>query len=939
MKQKVLLIGWDAADWKVISPLVDKGLMPNLSKLVETGVMGNLATLSPIYSPMLWTSIATGKRPYKHGIHGFAEPDYENNCVRPITNLSRNTKAIWNILNQENKKSHIVGWWPSSPAEPINGSMISNHFQQAVAPLGKPWPMRPGTIHPLSLQEELAPLRVHPHEIEGDMLRSFVPNAPDIDQEKDKRLETVAKIFAECTGIHSAVTHLMGHASDWDFTAVYYDAIDHFGHAFQKYHPPKLDWVSEEDFELYKGVVEGGYIYHDMMLGTLIELAGPETTVMLISDHGFHPDHLRPQSTPNEPAGPAAEHREFGIFVASGPGIKKDDLVFGASLLDITPTILSLFDLPVGLDMDGNILQSIFKSPKKIEPIESWDSVEGNDGRHPEDFRVDLEESKESVQQLVDLGYIDEPDEDSSKAMEETDRELNYNLSIAYIDGGLHQEAQEILTTLWEKWPEETRFGVRLLQSLIETDQISKARKTMSLLRTRKKEAIVSAKEEIKETISSLIEKQNKSKDDEVDWETVDDKTKRKIYKLRRKANINPHAFSFLEGSLLAKEGHYEKAIEALENALQIQTSNLPSLHQKIGDTHLEARCWDLAKSSYEKVLEINSHHHMAHVGIARVAIRQENWDLAIEHGSTALGIVYHHSVPHYLIGLALWKKGDANQAEAQFRKAIEINPNDAQANRILSQFLFKEKKDWQGSIRHQKLARKARLKTTAQKASLPADSAQAEPITFNTTLSKRLDDYSSIKNCVIVVTGLPRSGTSMLMQILANGGLEIFADEDHRPADQSNLKGYYEHDSIKSLVTDSNCIKEAKGKAVKVVTPLIPHLPDNQFYLFLMVHRPIKEIIASQTSMLTRLDKKGGELSEGALEKNYSNQVSKVRKIISTYQKNNKAQLLDISYHDALKNPLSVCKQIADFLDTTFDAKKASLSVDASLYRERLAE
>ncbi|WP_295885989.1 alkaline phosphatase family protein, partial [uncultured Thiohalocapsa sp.] len=69
---KTLLIGWDAADWKVISPLIDAGEMPNLKHLVENGVMGNLATLYPVLSPMLWTSIATGKRAHKHGIHGFS---------------------------------------------------------------------------------------------------------------------------------------------------------------------------------------------------------------------------------------------------------------------------------------------------------------------------------------------------------------------------------------------------------------------------------------------------------------------------------------------------------------------------------------------------------------------------------------------------------------------------------------------------------------------------------------------------------------------------------------------------------------------------------------------------------------------------------------------------------------------------------------------------
>ena len=135
-KNKVLLIGWDAADWQVITPLVDAGKMPNMKRFLEQGVMGNLATLYPVLSPMLWTSIATGKRAYKHGIHGFVEPDPQTGTVRPISNLGRKTKAIWNILNQEGKRSNVVGWWPSYPVEPINGVMVSNHYQEAPPHLG-----------------------------------------------------------------------------------------------------------------------------------------------------------------------------------------------------------------------------------------------------------------------------------------------------------------------------------------------------------------------------------------------------------------------------------------------------------------------------------------------------------------------------------------------------------------------------------------------------------------------------------------------------------------------------------------------------------------------------------------------------------------------------------------------------------------------------------
>src|SRR5437867_4377035 len=175
-KPRVLLIGWDAADWKVIRPLLELGQMPNLARLMAGGIHGNVATIYPVLSPMLWTSIATGKRAYKHGIHGFSEPLPDGSGVRPVSLLSRKTKAIWNILNQTGYRSLVAGWWPSHPAEPLNGVMVSNHFTQ---PVGKPGDMpalAPGIVHPAKRAAELAELRVNPMELSGEFLRFFVPD-------------------------------------------------------------------------------------------------------------------------------------------------------------------------------------------------------------------------------------------------------------------------------------------------------------------------------------------------------------------------------------------------------------------------------------------------------------------------------------------------------------------------------------------------------------------------------------------------------------------------------------------------------------------------------------------------------------------------------------------------------------------------------------------
>ncbi len=128
LAEKVLLIGWDAADWLMIRPLIDQGLMPTLASLIDDGVSGNLATIRPILSPMLWNSIATGKRADKHGIGGFAEPTPDGSGIRPVTSTSRKTKAIWNILSQNGLNSNVVGWFASHPAEPIRGAVVTDYY-------------------------------------------------------------------------------------------------------------------------------------------------------------------------------------------------------------------------------------------------------------------------------------------------------------------------------------------------------------------------------------------------------------------------------------------------------------------------------------------------------------------------------------------------------------------------------------------------------------------------------------------------------------------------------------------------------------------------------------------------------------------------------------------------------------------------------------------
>ena len=196
-KPKVLLIGWDAADWEHINPLLEAGLMPHLDRLINAGVMGNLATLQPILSPMLWNSVATGKLPAQHGIHGFIEPDPVHGGVRPYTSTSRKVKALWNILTQAGLKSNIVGWWASHPAEPIDGCIVTNRFTGIRFVPQKGWQVAPGTIHPADKAAFLAQFRVLPHELTHEHIFPFIPHAERLDQQHDPLVTTFAKLLSD----------------------------------------------------------------------------------------------------------------------------------------------------------------------------------------------------------------------------------------------------------------------------------------------------------------------------------------------------------------------------------------------------------------------------------------------------------------------------------------------------------------------------------------------------------------------------------------------------------------------------------------------------------------------------------------------------------------------------------------------------------------------
>ncbi|MFN8236985.1 MAG: alkaline phosphatase family protein [Chitinophagales bacterium] len=855
-KNKVLLIGWDSADWKIINPLLDAGQLPALQSLIENGVCGNISTLDPPLSPMLWTSIATGMRPHKHGILGFLEPDSTGKNLRQTHVTSRKVKALWNILQQNGLKSNVVGWWPSHPAEPISGTMVSNFYQTAnFAETPEKWELKEGCVHPKELNDKLAELRVHPAELTEAHILPFVPDAAKINQEKDGSLFTLTKNLAEAASVHNAFTYLLEQDKNWDFFGVYYEAPDLISHGFMKFHPPKMEHIPEDMFQLYKEVVNGIYRFHDMMLDRTLEMLDENTTVILISDHGFHSDHLRPKKLPKEPAAIALEHSPFGIFVAKGPGIRKDERIYGASVLDITPTILTLFNLPVGADMDGKPLVQILEEERIPAVIPSWEYVEGDTGQHPKELKDDIYEVKDekALQQLADLGYIEQPGEtNDDENFINNIRENQFYLARSYYNAKEYVPAIELLEDLIKNKPIKERYARYLLECHLSLNNTARCREILDELKALRKEA----SEANKTTTESF-------------------------------------GLLMIEGNILINENKTKEAVVCFERADAL-SKNAAYSRLSLGNAYLKSKRWDDAIRIFNDEIQYDPNNHHAFYGLGVSYHQIGDYEKAIDYMLDSIGLIYFNPAAHYHLGESFFESGMYHEAAQAYEMAFRLAPKMAAARIKLEKVC----KDY--------------LKDEER---------------FNKLFEE--DIYKDAEE-IFIVSGLPRSGTSMMMQLLEAGGLSIFTDNLRTP-DENNKKGYYEHEAVKIIHKDNSWMKNAVGKTVKVVSHLLPYLPMRYKYKIVFMERDMQEVILSQTNMLQNLGKLPQKTAHYNIEQSYRQNNDKTRNWLD--DKPN-IQVLHMDYNQTMENPVDAIQKINSFFGGQLKTEAMLNVIDRNLYR-----
>lgn len=416
-RRKVVLLGFDSCDPDLVDQYVAEGKLPNFARLRREGAHGALQSLQPTLSPVVWTTIATGMTPQRHGILDFVTKTPAGTV--PVTSKMRNADTVWELLSKHGEKVGVVGWLVTWPAEPVNGFMVTDRMGQLAFYYGQErTDDAPHRTWPEDLVTQLKPDVVRAEDVPLAKVRPFL----DIDQKEydaafsktfdpRNRVGNLRLILATAGTMRNAGERLWAEEKP-RFFACYFEAMDAISHLFMPYSPPKTPYVPTDLYLKYRSAIEANYIWHDRVLGQFMDECDADTTVFVVSDHGFKNGDFRMAegSDFHEKTG-AMWHRQYGVFYAWGNGVRHGATVSGASVYDIAPTVLAAMGYPVPEEMGGKVLQGAFDEALPVESVPTYRGearltemaqVKAREGEQT----VRSPEEEDALKRLEALGYI-----------------------------------------------------------------------------------------------------------------------------------------------------------------------------------------------------------------------------------------------------------------------------------------------------------------------------------------------------------------------------------------------------------------------------------------------------------------------------------------------------------------------------------------------------
>lgn len=456
---RVVVLAIDGLDPDAVDLLAAEGRLPALSRLREEGARGRLLAREPLLSPVLWTTMATGRSPSEHGIGDFTAVEPESGRRLPATSSQRRVPALWNLVSEAGREVSVVGWWATWPAERVNGTVVSDHlgyhflFEEGFT--GPP-PESVGNTWPAELEDEIAPLITRPADVGLAELAPFASiEAAELERPFDfaDELQHLRWALSAVWSHHEVGRHLWRTRRP-DLALVYFEGVDSISHLFgHLYRVKGLAGELAEQQRRYGGAVEAAYEEADRLVGEWLEELGPEDTLVVLSDHGFALGRLH-----DDPAAALglerrvseAWHRPEGVLYLHGAGVRPGVEIASPRQVDVAPTLLALLGLPATEEMEGRVLGEALSIPSWPErrPEPDWAPA-------PEAARADAAADAAALERLQALGYVTAP----SRGSERT-------LANVHFAEGRFAEAEAVYRRLLQDEPEAAGLHVSLAGTL-----------------------------------------------------------------------------------------------------------------------------------------------------------------------------------------------------------------------------------------------------------------------------------------------------------------------------------------------------------------------------------------------------------------------------------------------------------------------------------------
>jgi tetratricopeptide (TPR) repeat protein len=703
--RKVLWLAIDSFDWDIARPLMEEGRMPNLKRLVEEGAWGNLQPVQPLLSPVLWTSAATGKTPDKHGIVDFVAADPASGAVIPVTSTLRRSRAFWNILSDAGVSVGVVAWWASFPAEPVHGFMATDRisyqlFKKQIRDSSSDDPFK---THPRDLFSDIAPLIVRPDQVADREVSRFIDlrrYGRRFSEDDRGRVDEFRTVLASAH-TYGAIGLRLFEERPTDLRVIYFEGPDTASHLFMPFVPPPSAGVPEEKVEWFGRVVTEFYAWQDEWIGRFVErFADDDTTILLSSDHGFKHGLDRPATESRISKGRAADwHEREGMLVLAGKDIRRGERILGASILDLVPTLLALYGLPAGKDMDGKVLTAALADeflerhpPRFIATYETPESSAGSRVARAS------EDDQELLQKLQSLGYIQQSlptarinqgtialqagdyiraIREFEAALEGADQDpVRLNLARAYRLNSELEKAQTQLDRLLAK-------GFGRATVLAEMAAVLAERQDWQGADRRLQEALEADPSSIETHIqvARLAERRRR-------WDDS-------LGAYRRVVELDPSAAEAYNqiGFILRVQGKLPEAVRHFEKAIEVNP-DLPFPYNNLGLTYRELGQAERARQVLEAGVSMAPRSHILHNSLGSLYYDMGDAARAQRSFERALELAPDYAEAVYNLALLAQEQGRLGAAGGLYRRLLELEPDNPEAPLALSLILMQQKQE-----------------------------------------------------------------------------------------------------------------------------------------------------------------------------------------------------------------------------------------------------